>query len=296
MKEDNNIQRTFIPGDKWLYYKIYTGPMTADLALKEVLYPVFKRSIEQKIIDKYFFIRYSDPESHIRARFHCFDIASICKVIEYLHSAIKYLANDNLIWKTQIDTYEREIERYGSEYIELAEYVFYYDSEMILTMLKLIEEKGENFRWHFALKSVDVMLDDFGFNIDDKLSIYKHLSDGYRREFGMNSLVKRQIDKKYREETKTIDDILAGDDSYLVSGAIEAITKRSDMIRKLVPDFVKIAEKSEDERSLVNLIASLIHMSMNRIFVSKQRKHELVIYDFLFRYYKSFIAREKYNK
>ena len=36
-----------------------------------------------------------------------------------------------------------------------------------------------------------------------------------------------------------------------------------------------------------------LHMFINRIFVSNQRKTELVIYDYLFRYYESKIIREK---
>jgi hypothetical protein len=36
-----------------------------------------------------------------------------------------------------------------------------------------------------------------------------------------------------------------------------------------------------------------LHMLINRIFVSNQRKTELVIYDYLFRYYESKIIREK---
>ncbi len=37
-------------------------------------------------------------------------------------------------------------------------------------------------------------------------------------------------------------------------------------------------------------------MTMNRIFKSKQRVHEMVIYDFLYRYYSSNIAKMKYSK
>lgn len=38
-------------------------------------------------------------------------------------------------------------------------------------------------------------------------------------------------------------------------------------------------------------IASLLHMMMNRLFVSKNRLSEMVVYNFLMRYYKSKIAR-----
>lgn len=37
-------------------------------------------------------------------------------------------------------------------------------------------------------------------------------------------------------------------------------------------------------------------MLMNRLFRSKQRVHEMVVYDFLWRYYKSAFAKAKYSK
>ncbi|GHV23349.1 hypothetical protein FACS1894174_09080 [Bacteroidia bacterium] len=44
------------------------------------------------------------------------------------------------------------------------------------------------------------------------------------------------------------------------------------------------------------LLKSYIHMMLNRLFRSKNRMHEMVLYDFMFRYYTSGIAKEKYNK
>ncbi len=37
-------------------------------------------------------------------------------------------------------------------------------------------------------------------------------------------------------------------------------------------------------------------MTMNRIFVAQQRKHEVVVYGFMERYYRSEVAKNKYVK
>jgi hypothetical protein len=42
----NEIQRTFILGDRWLYYKIYTGPKTCDAVLTEIIKAVAEQLIE----------------------------------------------------------------------------------------------------------------------------------------------------------------------------------------------------------------------------------------------------------
>jgi hypothetical protein len=41
------------------------------------------------------------------------------------------------------------------------------------------------------------------------------------------------------------------------------------------------------------LMQSYLHMFINRLFVSNQRKTELVIYEYLLKYYESKIVREK---
>jgi len=62
--------RTFIPGSEWIYFKIYTGTKTADAILKNELYGFVSEMLKNKVIDKWFFIRYNDPDFHIRLRIH----------------------------------------------------------------------------------------------------------------------------------------------------------------------------------------------------------------------------------
>ena len=45
------------------------------------------------------------------------------------------------------------------------------------------------------------------------------------------------------------------------------------------------------EVSLDNVVASFIHMSVNRCFRSKQRLYEMMLYDFLYRKNKSKFVR-----
>jgi len=61
----NNIKRTFIPGDEWLYIKLYTGYKTADTILTEILPEIISKLKDEQLIDKWFFIRYYDPHYHL---------------------------------------------------------------------------------------------------------------------------------------------------------------------------------------------------------------------------------------
>ena len=61
--------RRFPPGSAWLYLKLYTGTATADVLLSEVLGPLAREAIADRLADRWFFIRYDDPEHHLRVRF-----------------------------------------------------------------------------------------------------------------------------------------------------------------------------------------------------------------------------------
>ncbi len=77
--------------------------------------------------------------------------------------------------------------------------------------------------------------------------------------------------------------------------------KEEKEIRKLVyslhkyllDKILKIKEEVNLNVDVFQLISSYSHMSMNRIFKSKQRTYELVIYDMLQRFFKSQSARNK---
>src|SRR4030095_7389573 len=59
----------------------------------------------------------------------------------------------------------------------------------------------------------------------------------------------------------------------------------------LIKNINELNESNNLHADYDGLITGLIHMFINRLFKSQQRKHELVIYDLLFQYYNSMIAR-----
>jgi len=292
------VKRTFVLGDEWLYYKLYCGTKTADEILTKVIKPVKDELLEKYIIDKWFFVRYSDPKLHIRVRFHCNSPEKIYYIISSVNNAIKPFIENDLLWKIQIDTYQREIERYGTNTIELAEKLFFHDSEMIINMIDMIEgDEGEIIRWLFALRAIDSLLDDFLYSNKQKLEILNNLRDGFAREFGMNKILKRQLDKKFRNNRQRINDVMnrENDSKSEMKLLYNLINEKSEEIKIISQKIIDIDKEKKLFHSFDDILGSYIHMLMNRIFRSKQRMHEMVIYDFLFRYYKSEIARIKYN-
>ncbi len=295
--ENKDIQRNFILGDNWLYYKIYTGPKTADAVLAEIIKPIAEQLKKEGIIDKWFFIRYADPKHHIRVRFHYNKPENVAKVINSLYPYFKEYVDEDFIWKIQIDTYQRELERYGSNTMELSEELFYHDSVMMVTFIDMIEgDEGEELRWLFSIRAMDSFLDSFKYTDEEKLQLLDRLKTGFGIEFGMSRMLKKQLDDKFRVERKKLEEFMVfkADDNPDYAPILDVLKAKEEAIAPLVLKILIIKEAGNLEKDLHDLMSSYIHMLMNRLFKSKNRLHEMVCYDFLYRYYKSMIARKKY--
>lgn len=291
-----DFQRSFIIGNEWVYYKIYTGPKTADLLLTDFIKPIAEKLLQKKIIKKWFFIRYADPKFHLRVRFQITNSKNVEKVIKAIYKSSKLFFNEGLIWKIQLDTYHREVERYGENTMSDAETLFYFDSEMIVNLLELINdsEEGEELRWLFAIRTIDNFLSDFDYSEDEKYILLEQLKINFCNEFHMNSFLKKQLDKKYSTHQKKISGFLeySKESNIHLEPLLEIIKIKSSRCLSTVENI----KKAHDSEQLNSFIGSQIHMIMNRMFRSKNRLHELVIYYFLYKYYKILWGKRKYHK
>lgn len=291
------MKRKFIIGDEWLYYKIYCGPKTADKVLVQIIKPLTSVLLSKGAIDKWFFIRYADPKHHLRIRFHLINTESIIVIINEMNKLIKPLVDQYVVDSVLTDTYTRELERYGSRSIEISEDLFFFDSQMIINFIDILKEnEGDDIRWLFVLRAIDALLEDFDFADSKKLELLHFLKEEFGKEFSMNKSLKLQLDRKYRSNMKKIVDVFNNPHNTLeMCHTIDLLKRRSDNTKELVQE-LKLREKAGVfEHSLLELLPSYIHMIINRLFRSKQRQHELVVYYFLFKYYTSKIAKRKAN-
>jgi lantibiotic biosynthesis protein len=289
-----HVQRTFNVGSEWLYVKLYGGVKSLDKILSDDILPLTNELLEEGIIEKWFFIRYEDTDKHLRIRFyHANKPDFIGIVLSRLHETLKDYLNEGIIFKIQADTYQREIERYGNETMELSESVFFHDSKAIASVLSLIEgDAGEKYRWMFGLRGMDMLLDDFGYDIQTKAKLMADIKEGFFQEFGGSDKLKHQLNDKYRLERESIEKILdAQQDTEEIEPAIDYFKERSAALKLIHLEIKKLQLFNNQIYSHDRLLQSYIHMTMNRLFVTDNRKHELVIYYFLDKYYHSKIAR-----
>ena len=294
--EAKRIQQKFAPYSEWMYFKIYCGNKTAEQLLRTKILQFVEVGLRNNLFEQFFFIRYKDDFSHLRIRFYNSDLAKQKKLFELLNQALKPDLNTGLVNKVLLDTYNREIERYGGTFIEFAEKIFYADSLAVLKILHLLEGTIENkYRLLFALRGIDMLMNDFGYNLDDKQKLAKQIQSRFFKEFGAHPHLQKQLNEKYRGHQKDIFAHMdkANDVENEIDEAVEIFEERSLTNKKFIEEHCSMLQGEERKVRFDNWLPSYIHMFMNRIYLAQQRKYELVVYHFLEKYYSSKIALQK---
>jgi lantibiotic biosynthesis protein len=288
-------RRYFAPGSEWLYFKIYCGTAAADRFLRHLIRPLTTELLSAGVIDRWFFIRYSDPDWHLRLRLHGEPHHLLAEALPMMERAAAQWMAERRIHRWQLDTYDREIERYGGGVgIELAESIFYVDSEAALSLVEVCPgDVGLDARWRLALVGIDRLLNDFGFPQERKLEIMRDFRNSMSEEFNAEAGLVPQLAQKFRTERKRLEELLAASPgpNEALSPGLEILAQRSGQLAPILAELHEAAWGGQLEQPLESLSTSYIHMFVNRLLRSAQRAQEFVLYDFLTRLYQSQAAR-----
>lgn len=132
----NHSERVKIPFDGWVYSNLYMDRISAPRFVSNVLPEFIQKLRGLKGFEKWFFIMYSNPDFHIRLRIAGNTEFLLEKLLPLLIDWTKSLIESNAISRVTLETYEREIERYGGpKAIDFFEDLFYVDSEIAMGIL-----------------------------------------------------------------------------------------------------------------------------------------------------------------
>lgn len=267
------VSRTFILGDSWLYLKIYTGIKTSDIILEEAICPLIKEFVDKNIICSWFFIRYRDPNPHLRIRFHLTDPKYHNIVLSEINIVLREYIISKEVHKIQLDTYTREIERYGISTIDLAEELFCKSSNLATQFLGFTDEE----KITVCLFYIENILNQLHLSNEEKLVWISQYNNAFKKEFHADKNLNSQLDKKFRVFKIDYSNFLSNPDFEDYRITIE------ESINQCLNTLNESKEKMEHGIPLSSFFQSIFHMHINRIFVSQQRFFEMVIYDYLFR-------------
>lgn len=282
-----DTKRIFIPGENWVYFKVYLGAKDANEVLVEFLNPLLHNLQQRKLSNQWFFIRYTDPDYHLRIRIKANKNEDVGLIIKYFYDAILPYHQEKIVKKIVIDSYERELERYGFDSIELAEKYFYHNSEFVLQLIQA--EIDFSTTQIYCMRYIDRLLSHFGFDLIKKRDLMFLLSEAFGKEFNKGTALSKDLGAKYRELRTKIENCLS---TNLENQDFKIIDDASDNCKSIITELITKNQKQQLSVDLFNLIGSYLHMFLNRAFIEKQRYHEMVLYHLLWHHYRSVIARK----
>ena len=286
----------FPPAESWLTAAIYGSEATLDRLLHRPIAPLVERLRSTGAADGWFFIRYWDPQPHLRLRFHGAPHRLRDEAWPALQQDISARMASGEIHTIRLDTYFQEVNRYGGpQAIATAERFFEADSDMALALLALDDHGVADLRERAAVLATDILMRDFELDEGAREMLAAQLGAALTAERIFAPDVDKALSERFRALRGGLNALLAdpSERSEEWERAARAIIGRRSAV---ATEYRDICRRLDREGALTtpisDILGSLIHMQVNRLMHGAPRAVELVIYDMLRRLYRSNRARK----
>jgi thiopeptide-type bacteriocin biosynthesis protein len=254
--------RSHPPGSDWLYVKLYGPRQHEDEVICGSMRTFAENAIASGLADAWFFIRFADPEPHLRVRFHGSPEQLRVRLFAHLCDWAGGLMSDGLSSRFVMDTYEQEVERFGgTEGMAAAETLFTADSLAAAALVGILRQK----RWQhdqttLLALSIDEMLGSLGFGEADRLRWYRQeTTDGGPA-----------VGAEYRQRKNVLRAVLGRPAAALAAdpaGAeiAAALAMRRSALLPVGALLRELAEQGALDEPLDQLCRSFVHLHINRM-------------------------------
>jgi thiopeptide-type bacteriocin biosynthesis protein len=248
------------PGSDWLFVKLYGPRNVEDDLLAGPIRGFCQFATGSGLADRWFFLRYSDPDPHLRLRFGGAPDRLVTELFPRICAWTGELIAAGSCLRVGFDTYEREIERYGGlAAIEAAEALFAADSAAVVELLRLAQgDLATIDRTALAVLSIDALLDGLGLDAARRLEWYRgevgakhHSGDDYRtRQSALRRLVGDPAGRLDEPGGQALERVLGA---------------RSAALAPVASRLRELAGTDELETPLERLCESFVHLHSNRL-------------------------------
>lgn len=255
--------RSYLPGSEWMFMKLYGNASRQEEFLATKMIDLLSAVSQQGLVDKAYFMRYADPDQHIRLRLHGQPDVLSSRVMPLIHQWSQEVEQEGMLSKLVLDTYEPEIERYGGlELMKLVEQVFHADSMVVANWVKA--HRFGNLQLPLDLVGVVSTLDyleQFGYSFSEQVQIMEQTHGS-----------KDHLDL-FRTYRKTVVDIANPREDWAGLRAHpdgELLYRMLKLRAPFVQRYAEAARAAEARGELYgayrDLVFSVIHLHMNRLY------------------------------
>ncbi|MFD4657789.1 lantibiotic dehydratase [Kitasatospora sp. NPDC058444] len=286
--------RLRLPGSDWLFAKFYCDRDQEDALLAGPLRHLCEMAEVSGLAQQWFFIRYADPDPHLRLRWKGDHEALTRHLLPEVARLTAQLTDEGLVSRLVIDTYERELERYGgSEGTDASEQAFCADSRAVM---RLLAETGptrtppapdtpgtpdapdtpgtpdtpdtpvDGDLAELAAVSTDDLLAGLGLTTEDRLRWYTDQAEPFQ------GAARRQAGEDYRVRQRRLRALLGtprGPD--LLGGAVrEILAQRRGALAPVVERLSELEAAGRLGTDRARLLGSYVHLHCNRLLAGQR--------------------------
>lgn len=257
---------------KWVSLHIFFEG-NINVFLRKILSLLVKSLKENKLLDKFFFIRYFEGGQHVRFRAYTADALGLEKYLTNYFNKIDFTETSEISFSSfSFVTYIPEVERYGGENsISICEDFFCTSSELMLARVINSDDFDQaeamavsislNLSFLLTLNITNEQSEDlFNFLMNCWVESSEHYVNHYY-DAGKNQGVYELYEKSYESQKATI--------ANLISNIISSDKKNSK--NKWLSDYKKAVTEFKDGTNFMTpekrlgISASLLHMDNNRL-------------------------------
>jgi len=266
----NSGARLRTPGSDWLYLKLYGPRATDDDVIAGPLRSFGEFVTAADLCDGWFFLRYADPDPHLRIRFRGTPSKLTGPLLEQVCGWAAELVSRGDRGRFGFDTYEREVERYGGAAggIDASEEVFMADSPATAALIDLQRNgPGPHDQVTLAVLSADDLLASLGLAPGDRLSVYRSMV-----------AVSRPGGAEYRRRQRDLRRILQPpSEASTPTPAGLVLARRRRRLDPIARALASLERDGSVQKSMRELGPSFVHLHLNRLLGTNRAAENIVV-------------------
>ena len=251
------------PGTDWLYAKLYSPPTLENEMIAGPIRSFAQFATAAELADAWFFIRYADPDPHLRIRFHGQADVLVGPLMKALCEWANDLVAGGSCLRFSLDTYEREVERYGgADGVRLAELIFAADSTFVTEIMKLRRTDLPTLdELTVAVVSIDALMSTLGLNEERRDRWYR-----------AHASLSREDGQEYRKRQAVLRRLLGRSDALWAEPGGSALTHllsaRHETLTTVAAQLHALQDEGVLGHPLDELCNSYVHLHCNRLLGS----------------------------